>query len=125
MTLIRHMLAQIAERGQCAIVIDPDCEFVQEFYDDQRGDVVLNPLDARCPFWSPWLEFRDDSFTMDAEAMAASLIRTPGQERQPKNFSGESGRTLIEAIFMVVKDRTHAGGITDFLALPRDEIQDR
>jgi energy-coupling factor transporter ATP-binding protein EcfA2 len=64
-TLIRHMLAQIQERGQRAIVLDPDAEFVQEFYSEGRGDVVLNPLDARCPFWSPWLEFRDDSFAMD------------------------------------------------------------
>jgi Type IV secretion-system coupling protein DNA-binding domain len=40
------MLTQIQERRQSAIVIDPDCEFVQEFYNEQRGDVVLNPLDA-------------------------------------------------------------------------------
>jgi type IV secretory pathway TraG/TraD family ATPase VirD4 len=123
-TLIRHMLRQIQERGQSAIVIDPDCEFIQEFYAEERGDVVLNPLDARCPFWSPWLEFRDDSFTMDAEAMAASLIRTQARTAS-EEFFRESGRTLIEAIFQVVQDRTHAGGITDFLALPRADIQER
>jgi type IV secretory pathway TraG/TraD family ATPase VirD4 len=123
-TLIRHMLWQIQERGQCAIVIDPDCEFIQEFYAEARGDVVLNPLDARCPFWSPWLEFRDDSFTMDAEAMAASLIRTQARTAS-EEFFRESGRTLIEAIFQVVHDRSHAGGIADFLALPRADIQER
>jgi hypothetical protein len=121
-TLIRHMLAQIEARGQSAVVIDPDCEFVQEFYDEKRGDVVLNPLDARCPFWSPWLEFREDSFTMDAEAMAASLIRTQARNAS-EEFFRESGRTLIEAIFAVVKDRHHASTITDFLALPREQIQ--
>jgi len=121
-TLIRHMLSQIERRGQSAVVIDPDCEFVQEFYNEARGDVVLNPLDGRCPFWSPWLEFRDDSFTMDSEAMAASLIR--GQARTPtEEFFRESSRTLIEAIFQVVKDRSHSGGITDFLAMPRADIQ--
>jgi type IV secretory pathway TraG/TraD family ATPase VirD4 len=121
-TLIRHMLGQIRERRQAAIVIDPDCEFVQEFYDEDRGDVVLNPLDARCPFWSPWLEFRDDSFTMDAEAMAASLIRTQAKNAS-EEFFRESGRTLLESIFAVVKDRHHASTITDFLALSREEIQ--
>jgi energy-coupling factor transporter ATP-binding protein EcfA2 len=121
-TLIRHLLGQVAERGKSAIVIDPDCEFVQEFYDEGRGDVVLNPLDARCPFWSPWLEFREGSFTMDAEAMAASLIR--GQARTPtEEFFRESSRTLIEGIFQVVKDREDARVITDFLALSRGEIQ--
>ena len=54
--------------------------------------------------------------------MAASLIR--GQARTPtEEFFRESSRTLIEAIFQVVKDRSHSGGITDFLALPRKEIQ--
>jgi type IV secretory pathway TraG/TraD family ATPase VirD4 len=121
-TLIRHMLAQIQERGQRAIVLDPDAEFVQEFYSERRGDVVLNPLDARCPFWSPWLEFRDDSFAMDSEAMAASLIR--GQAKTPtEEFFRQSSRTLIEAIFAVVKDRGNSSGITDFLALPREDIQ--
>jgi energy-coupling factor transporter ATP-binding protein EcfA2 len=123
-TLIRHMLMQIAKRGQRAIVLDPDYEFVQEFYDEKRGDVVLNPLDARCPFWSPWLEFRDDSFTMDAEAMASSLIRTQARNAS-EEFFRESGRTLIESIFAVVKDRQHASAITDFLALPREDIQEQ
>ena len=121
-TLIRHMLTQIEQRGQSAIVLDPDCEFLQEFYNEGRGDVVLNPLDCRCPFWSPWLEFREESFAMDSEAMAASLIR--GQARTPtEEFFRQSSRTLIEAIFQVVKDRSHSGGITEFLALPREEIQ--
>jgi type IV secretory pathway TraG/TraD family ATPase VirD4 len=95
---------------------------VQEFYDDARGDVVLNPLDMRCPFWSPWLEVREGSFTMDAEAMAASLIR--GQARTPtEEFFRESSRTLIEAIFQVLQERGNSTGIANFLALPRAEIQ--
>jgi len=121
-TLIRAMLKQVQERGQCAVVIDPDAEFLMEFYNPGRGDVVLNPLDGRCPFWSPWLEFRDDSFTMDAEAMAASLIR--GQARTPtEEFFRSSSRTLIEAMFTVVTDRSSSAGINNFLALPRKDIQ--
>jgi hypothetical protein len=57
-TKIRNMLHQVRDRPQTAIVLDVDSEFIQEFYDEGRGDVVLNPLDARCPFWTPWLEFR-------------------------------------------------------------------
>jgi hypothetical protein len=51
--LIMMLLLQIAERGHSAIVYDPACEFVQRFYDANRGDVILNPLDARCPYWGP------------------------------------------------------------------------
>ena len=122
-TLIRQMLTRVRDRCQTAIVLDVDSEFIQEFYDEGRGDVVLNPLDCRCPFWSPWLEFRDESFTMDAEAMAASLVR--GAPRTPtEEFFRDSARTLIEAIFEKVSDRRHSGGIADFLALPRPEIHD-
>jgi energy-coupling factor transporter ATP-binding protein EcfA2 len=119
-TLIRHMLRQIKDRGQSAIVIDPDCEFVQEFYDEARGDVVLNPLDARCPFWSPWLEFRPKSFAMDAEAMAGSLIRSREGTQNDKFFQ-ESARTLIESVFKVIKDQdTHA--FMEFLSQPRPKL---
>jgi type IV secretory pathway TraG/TraD family ATPase VirD4 len=120
-TLIRHMLAQIQERGQGVVVIDPDSEFVQEFYNERRGDVVMNPLDARCPFWSPWLELRADNFAMDSEALAASLIR--GQPRNNSEaFFQESSRTLLESIFQVLKGDQDNRGIGEFLAQSRGKI---
>jgi hypothetical protein len=123
-TIFRHLLSQVRDRGQSAIVLDVDAEFIQEFFDEGRGDVVLNPLDARCPFWSPFLEFRRGTFAMDAEAMAVSLVR--GQPRTPtEQFFRDSARTLIEAIFEKVEDRRHSGGIADFLALPRPELHQR
>ena len=48
--LIMQLLVQIRERGHSAIVYDPACEFVQRFYDPSK-DIILNPLDARCPYW--------------------------------------------------------------------------
>ena len=123
-TLIRQMLSQVRDRAQSAIVLDVDSEFVQEFFDEGRGDVILNPLDARCPYWSPWLEFREESFSMDAEAMAVSFIR--GAARTPtEEFFRDSARTLVEAIFQKVTDRQHSGGIADFLALPRPEMHEK
>jgi hypothetical protein len=117
-TAIRNMLLQIRDRGQGAVILDPEAEYVQEFYDESRGDVILNPLDARCPFWSPWLEFRPNSFTMDVEAMAASLVRR--QPRTPTEaFFLNSGRTLIEAILETVTERDNSRSINEFLAQPR------
>lgn len=57
-SIIRQMLYQVEKRGECAIVYDPACEFVKQFYNPHRGDIVLNPLDARMPYWSPSLELR-------------------------------------------------------------------
>ena len=55
-TFQRGLLHQVQERGEVAIIHDPHREFVEEFYRPERGDVILNPLDARFPFWAPGLE---------------------------------------------------------------------
>jgi hypothetical protein len=70
--LIMQVLRQIRDRGDVAIVHDPACEFVQRFYDEKRGDYILNPLDARCPFWGPASEIEGNQ---EATAVAASLYQ--------------------------------------------------
>jgi hypothetical protein len=50
-TAIRQILRQVQERGETAIVYDPAMDFVGEFYSPSRGDLILNPLDSRCPYW--------------------------------------------------------------------------
>jgi Type IV secretion-system coupling protein DNA-binding domain len=47
--LIFQVLRQVQSRGDAAIVYDPAREFVKRFYNPSRGDVILNPLDKRCP----------------------------------------------------------------------------
>lgn len=74
-TLIRSTLCQVAERGHSAIIYDPACEFVRQFYSPNRGDIVLNPLDARCPFWSPSGELKRKA---EAKALAVSLFQPGG-----------------------------------------------
>jgi len=69
-TLISQILTQIRDRGHSAIVYDPACEYIQRFYDEERGDIVLNPLDARCPYWGPAQEIRKNA---EADAIAESL----------------------------------------------------
>jgi len=70
-TLIRRILLQIEERGETAIVYDPALDYTPEFYNPERGDVILNPLDARMPYWSPGDELRHDA---EALTLAASLF---------------------------------------------------
>ncbi|MFZ0303839.1 MAG: type IV secretion system DNA-binding domain-containing protein, partial [Terracidiphilus sp.] len=76
---IRQVLSQIWERGETAIVYDPALEYVPQFYRESRGDMVLNPLDARCPFWTP-----GDEVPHEAEALtvATSLFPDRGRENQ-------------------------------------------
>ena len=57
---IHHFLLQIAARrpAESAVIYDPACEFVKRHYNHKRGDIILNPLDQRSPYWSPSNEVR-------------------------------------------------------------------
>jgi len=122
-TAIRSMLDQIQERGQPTIVIDRESEYVQQYYNEAHGDVILNPLDRRCPYWSPWSELRDDSFTVDAAAIAASLIR--GRARTANEvFFQESTRTVIEAILHIMRDQRSTDDLLRFVGLPREQLHE-
>jgi len=81
--LIMQLLLQIGERGDSAIVYDPACEFVQRFYESRRGDIILNPLDARCPYWGPAEELRRRA---EAKAIAASLYQ-PTTDKKGEFFT--------------------------------------
>jgi type IV secretory pathway TraG/TraD family ATPase VirD4 len=70
--LIMQCLRQIRQRGDSTIVYDPACEYIQRFYDAGRGDIVLNPLDDRCPYWGPAQEMESNA---EADAIAASLYQ--------------------------------------------------
>jgi type IV secretory pathway TraG/TraD family ATPase VirD4 len=82
-TLIMQILRQIQGRGHSAIVYDPACEFIQRFFDAKRGDIVLNPLDARCPYWGPSEELRRKA---EAKAIAASLYQ-PTSDKKGEFFT--------------------------------------
>jgi type IV secretory pathway TraG/TraD family ATPase VirD4 len=81
-TIIFQVLRQIQGRLDAAIIYDPACEFIQRFYDPKRGDVILNPLDARCPYWGPSEELRRRS---EAKTLAESLFQ-PTQDKKGEFF---------------------------------------
>lgn len=76
--LMFQVLRQVQSRGDAAIVYDPAREFVKRFYNPSRGDVILNPLDRRCPYWGPADELRSRS---EAKALAASLFQPPQDKK--------------------------------------------
>jgi type IV secretory pathway TraG/TraD family ATPase VirD4 len=69
--LIRKILIDVEGRGEAAIVYDPALEYTPQFYRPERGDAILNPLDARMPYWSPSDELGHD---VEATTLAASLF---------------------------------------------------
>jgi hypothetical protein len=77
-TIILQLLRQIRGRGDSAIVYDPALEYTSRFYDAARGDIILNPLDKRCPYWGPSEELRRNS---EADALALSLFQPPQDKK--------------------------------------------
>src|SRR5919109_716610 len=80
-SLIRQLLEQIANRGEAAIVYDPALEFTPQFYEPDRGDQILNPLDTRMPYWSP-----GDEVQHKAEALAFAKSLFPDDRRDNRFF---------------------------------------
>lgn len=77
-TLLKQILQQISDRGEVAIVYDPAGEFTQSFYRPERGDWILNPLDTRCPYWTPASELRTPA---EARTIAASLYQSTEEKK--------------------------------------------
>ncbi len=76
---IRGVLRGALGRGDRAIIADPDGGYLHRFYDPRRGDVILNPFDARSVRWDLFREIRNP---YDFEQLARSLIgESSGQDR--------------------------------------------
>ncbi|MEO8723980.1 MAG: type IV secretion system DNA-binding domain-containing protein, partial [Sphingobium sp.] len=75
-TALRQMLDGIEARGEAALVYDTSGEFIAHYYRPERGDVILNPFDARCAYWSPFAEIAHPA---DADRIARQLITETGQ----------------------------------------------
>src|SRR6202789_1700107 len=90
---IRQILRQIAQRGETAIVYDPALEFTPEFYSPERGDLILNPLDTRCPYWS-----LGDEITRDETAMTIAAAFLPEKEYEKEFFTDGPRRILAHLL---------------------------
>jgi hypothetical protein len=80
-SIIRQILCQVEQMDEVAIVLDPDREYVREFYDRSRGDWILNPKDERCPYWHPGDEAEDE-----AEATPVAMALFPEDPTAQKFF---------------------------------------
>jgi len=63
------MIAETRAKGQRCVIFDLTGAFIEHFHDSRR-DIILNPLDARCPHWSLFDECRSEGeFWAAAEAL--------------------------------------------------------
>lgn len=91
--VMRQMLVQIRDRGEAAVIYDPQCEYVPEFYDPEQGDVILNPLDARSPYWPP-----GDEVSREAESLTVATSLFPDQKGELPFFADAKRRIFARLL---------------------------
>jgi len=91
-TAIRELLDNALERGDRAIVADPGGGYLERWYRPERGDVILNPFEARA---RPWDVFDELRHPYHIEQLARALIPDPdGAAREWANYA----RTFFAAV---------------------------
>jgi len=106
-TAIRELLERALARGDRAVIADPDGGYLKRFYDERRGDVILNPFDARSARWDLYGEITN---AYDIDQLARSLI--PDQDGSERSW-----RAYARTFFSSVVRQTHDAGITDLKEL--------
>lgn len=73
-TAIWAVLDEVERRGDHAFVHDVDGGYVARYYRPERGDLILNPFDARCAYWNPFDDVRE---APDADRLAHFIVAKP------------------------------------------------
>ncbi len=102
-TAIQEILTAALERGDRAVIADPDGGYLQRFYRPDRGDVVLNPFDGRSLKWDLFSEI-DSAY--DVEQLARSLI--PDHAGSDRSWQG-----YARTFFSAVTQQAHEAGIKE------------
>jgi hypothetical protein len=101
-TAIRELLSGALERGDGAVIADPDGSYLQHFYERDRGDVILNPFDVRAARWDL---FGEMSTPHDANQLSRSLIAdTEGPESSWRNYARVFLTSVLRQLHRVKHD---------------------
>ncbi len=118
-TVMRELLHAALYRGDRAVIADPDGGYLSRFYDPKRGDVILNPFDARSAKWDLFSELKNP---YDVDELAQAFIPDRGSDPTWTNFA----RTLFSA----VTAQAQIAGVHDIgelyrllVAASKDELQ--
>ena len=106
--VIHQMFLEIRWRKptEAGICYDPEGEFVQKYYDPDR-DILFNPFDARCPYWSPLLEGNRQNAAAraaDWKMIAESFLPDRRHGAPNSDFFIDSARRILTRILEVARD---------------------
>jgi type IV secretory pathway TraG/TraD family ATPase VirD4 len=105
-TAIREILRSALARGDRAVIADPDGGYLDRFFEESRGDLILNPFDRRSRGWDLFSELNDG---FDVEQLARALI--PDTEGGDRSWRGYA-RTFFTAVTQQLWGLVRTGGHT-------------
>jgi len=99
-----QLLRSALQRGDRAVIADPDTAYLSRFYDAYRGDVILNPFERRAASWDVFAEIRS---AYDVDELARGLI--PALE----DATAREWRAYARTFLCAVLRRCHEQGTRD------------
>lgn len=99
---LSDMIEEARRKRQRAVIFDLTGTFIEHFYRSDR-DIILNPLDARCPQWSVFDECRDE-----AEFSAAAEALVPHDGGGSEQFWVLAARLLFVEMCLKLRERGKA-----------------
>lgn len=118
-TAIRELLAAALERGDRAIIADPDGGYQARLYRRYRGDMLLNPFEADSARWDPYAEIADP---YDIEHLSSALI--PSSHDASAAEWRSYARTFLSAVLRVAHSRRDCAELWRLLsAASADELK--
>lgn len=97
--IIHQLLDQIVQRNpqEAVVCYDPAGEFIESHFDPD-ADIVLNPLDARSPYWSPAMEVdyeTPSTSSTDRHLVAESFFPDRGHGATTAQFFVKAARSIF------------------------------
>jgi len=97
--IMHQLIEEIASREQveAIVVYDPVGEFLEQHYDPET-DIILNPLDARCPYWNPVDEIEnvtDETSAPERYFIAESFFPDHPHSSPTTQFFNKAARSIF------------------------------
>ncbi len=97
--IMHQLIDEIAGRKQfeAIVIYDPVGEFLEQHYDPET-DLILNPLDARCPYWNPVDEIEnvtDETSAPERYFIAESFFPDHPHSAPTTQFFNKAARSIF------------------------------
>lgn len=124
-TAIREILQSALNRGDRAIIADPDGGYLDRFFEERRGDLILNPFDTRSGTWDLFSEINDE---FDVEQLARALIPdTEGEDRSWRGYARTFFTAVAQQLWGLARTGRHAITVSELYRVltmaPHEELK--